>query len=48
MEGAGHDVALTASRPKPMVAAAIACHAERKDVPLGNFSTVLRAYTVNR
>jgi hypothetical protein len=31
-----------------MVAAAIACHADWSEVPFGRFSTVLRAYTVNR
>jgi hypothetical protein len=31
-----------------MVAAAMACHADARDVPFGSFSTVLSAYTVNR
>ena len=43
-----HDAALTVTRPRPMVAAAIACHADSSDVPLGRFSTRLRAYTVIR
>jgi len=43
-----YDLALTEIRPRPIVAAAIACHADRREVPSGRFSTVLRAYTAIR
>ena len=43
-----YDVALTGSLPRPIVAAAIACHVDSREAPFGRFSTVLRAYTVNR
>ena len=46
--GLRYDVALTVRRPRPIVAAAIACHADSRDVPSGRSSTVLRAYTVKR
>ena len=42
------DVALAGIRPRPIVAAAIAVHADCSEVPVGRFSTELRAYTVNR
>ena len=43
-----YDVALTVSLPRPIVAAAIARHADSSDVPAGRSGTALRAYTVNR
>jgi hypothetical protein len=42
------DVALAVCLPRPMVAAAIAVHADCSDVPDGRFSTLFSAYTVNR
>ena len=43
-----YGVALTVSLPRPIVAAAIARHADCNDVPAGRSGTALRAYTVNR
>jgi hypothetical protein len=38
-----YDVALTVSLPRPIVAAAIARHADCRDVPGGRSGTALRA-----
>ena len=43
-----YDVALTGNRPRPIVAAAMARHVASSGAPFGKFSTVFRAYTVNR
>lgn len=36
------------SRPRPIVAAATALHADASDVPAGRFRVLFSAYTVNR
>ena len=43
-----YEVAVTVSLPRPIVAAAIARHADCNDVPAGRSGTALRAYTVKR